>query len=104
MAELIATADLAIGAGGSASWERCCLGLPSILVALADNQINIANGLDSLGACIYIGKIEEISDHTLKDIIEKLLHSPQQLKNFSEKAYSLVDGLGVDRVCQEMSY
>ena len=58
MAELMAAADLAIGAGGSASWERCCLGLPTLLVALADNQIDIAKALDSIGACVYMGTKE----------------------------------------------
>ena len=51
MAELMAEADLAIGAGGSASWERCCLGLPALLLAIADNQIEIAKALDLINAC-----------------------------------------------------
>ena len=46
MAELMAAADLAIGAGGSASWERCCLGVPALIVASADNQTDIATALD----------------------------------------------------------
>ena len=38
MAALTADADIAIGAGGSSAWERCCLGLPSLVLILADNQ------------------------------------------------------------------
>ena len=38
MAELMAAADLAIGAGGSTTWERCCLGLPALSICVADNQ------------------------------------------------------------------
>jgi len=103
MAELMAKADLAIGAGGSSSWERCCLGLPALLVALADNQINIARELDSYGACIYIGKAEKVSTSIIQHSIESLITSEGKLKALSEKAYSLVDGSGVDRVCQLMN-
>lgn len=103
MAELMVAADLAIGAGGSASWERCCLGLPAILVALADNQINIAKTLDLFGACIYIGTMKMASVTTIRSAIVGLLSTQDQMKELSEKAYSLVDGLGVDRVCQEMN-
>jgi len=102
MAELMAFADLAIGAGGSASWERCCLGLPALLVALADNQINIAKALDSIGACVYIGTIRTASTPIMRDAIFDLLSAKDRLKMLSEKAYSLVDGMGVDRICQEM--
>lgn len=102
MAELIAAADLAIGAGGSASWERCCLGLPALLVALADNQINIAKALDAFGACIYVGTLNTENRPIMRNAIVDLLNTPSQLKVVSEKSYSLVDGLGVDRVCQEL--
>jgi UDP-2,4-diacetamido-2,4,6-trideoxy-beta-L-altropyranose hydrolase len=104
MADLMAAADLAIGAGGSASWERCCVGLPTLLVALADNQINIAKALDLFGAGIYVGTLKTESVAIMRSAIESLLGTQDQIKTISEKAYSLVDGLGVDRVCQEMSY
>lgn len=103
MAELAAAADLAIGAGGSASWERCCLGLPALLVALADNQINIAKALDWFGACVYVGTLKTASAPIMRNAIVSLLSTQNQLRVLSEKSYSLVDGLGVDRVCQEMS-
>jgi UDP-2,4-diacetamido-2,4,6-trideoxy-beta-L-altropyranose hydrolase len=103
MAELMAVADLAIGAGGSASWERCCLGLPALHVALADNQINIAKALDLFGAGIYVGTSKTTNAPIMRSAIVSLLSTQDQLKLLSKKAYSLVDGLGVDRVCQEMS-
>jgi len=104
MAELMATADLAIGAGGSASWERCCLGLPALLVALADNQIEIARALDLIGACIYVGRSGTTCIQDLRNAFCDLLSNPDQLKVLSETACSLVDGMGVDRVCEEMSF
>jgi len=100
MAELMADADLAIGAGGSSSWERCCLGLPAMLVALADNQVDIAKALDSIGACVYIGTKEAANLSTLQQAITKLLAAHDQLVNTSRHALSLVDGMGVSRVCQ----
>lgn len=103
MAELMAAADLAIGAGGSASWERCCLGLPALLVALADNQVNIAKALNLHGACIYVGTLKMASPPIMQNAMASLLNTQGLLNMLSRKAYSLVDGLGVDRVCQEMS-
>lgn len=50
MAELMADSDLAIGAAGATSWERCCLGLPTIMVVLAENQNTIAEALSNSGA------------------------------------------------------
>lgn len=102
MAELMAAADLAIGAGGSASWERCCLGLPALIVSLADNQIDIAKALDMFGACQYIDSLETVSASVMRSAIIDLLNHQDRLEALSEKSYSLVDGLGVDRVCQEL--
>jgi UDP-2,4-diacetamido-2,4,6-trideoxy-beta-L-altropyranose hydrolase len=102
MAELMAAADLAIGAGGSASWERCCLGLPALLVALADNQIDIAQALDLNGSCIYIGTFEMVNATAMQHEITDLLGTPDQIERISRSAFSLVDGMGADRVCQEL--
>jgi UDP-2,4-diacetamido-2,4,6-trideoxy-beta-L-altropyranose hydrolase len=102
MAELMAAADLAIGAGGSATWERCCMGLPALLVAMADNQIDIAKSLDLLGACIYMGAFEEITISSMSNAIADLLSTKGQLSMISGCASSLVDGMGVVRICQCM--
>jgi UDP-2,4-diacetamido-2,4,6-trideoxy-beta-L-altropyranose hydrolase len=99
MSELMAKADLAIGAGGSASWERCCVGLPSLLVALAENQIDIAKTLDSICACVYIGLAETINFLVIKHAVMNLLNSQDRLQAISKNAFSLVDGQGVNRVC-----
>ena len=56
IAELMAKSDLAIGAAGGTSWERCCLGLPSILIVLAQNQLSLARTLAGLGAARLIEK------------------------------------------------
>jgi UDP-2,4-diacetamido-2,4,6-trideoxy-beta-L-altropyranose hydrolase len=56
MAELVAQADLAIGAAGTSTWERCLLGLPSILLSAADNQLRVGEALAAAGGALYLGK------------------------------------------------
>lgn len=98
MAELMAAADLAIGAGGSACWERCCLGLPSMLVSLAANQINIAKTLDELKAAKYLGFSVDVILSKMGSAILDLLSNSKCMEIMSNSAYSLVDGLGTERV------
>ena len=57
MAARMAQADLAIGAGGGTTWERCALGLPSIIVETADNQAGIAGALAGAGAGLAPGAL-----------------------------------------------
>ena len=104
MAELMANADFCIGAGGSATWERCSVGLPSITVSFASNQIEIASALDSLGACEYIGSPSVSNSVSMHRAILEMLRNPDRLFTMSTKAFSLVDGLGVDRLCVALGY
>ena len=62
-------ADLAIGAGGTTTWERCFLGLPSIVIAVAENQVDIAIDCNKVGYIKYLGLYSEV---TVCDIIEAL--------------------------------
>lgn len=100
MAELMLAADLALGAGGSATWERCCLGLPALTVSLADNQTEIAKAIDTLGAGRYLGSQDIAGVPVMHKGILDLLEDEEQVSVLSEKAYSIVDGLGVDRLCE----
>ena len=60
MAELMSQSDFAIGASGSSAWERCVLGVPSISYVVADNQINIANKLQKIGALVVIKSTDQL--------------------------------------------
>jgi spore coat polysaccharide biosynthesis predicted glycosyltransferase SpsG len=102
MAELMAEADLAIGAGGSASWERCCLGLPALLIAVSGNQIDIAKSLDSIGACYYLGEKDSVNSSSIQHSFNELLVAPDQVLSISQQAFSLVDGLGLNRVSEAL--
>jgi UDP-2,4-diacetamido-2,4,6-trideoxy-beta-L-altropyranose hydrolase len=100
MAELMRTADLAIGASGSASWERCCLRVPTICIPTALNQEPIARGLRSAGAALILGVDGTVSLLSLTEAVRYLLDNPQFVRDLSAAAGVLVDGCGATRVCQ----
>jgi UDP-2,4-diacetamido-2,4,6-trideoxy-beta-L-altropyranose hydrolase len=99
MAELMASADLCIGAGGTTTWERCCAGLPTIAIILAENQKNISESLDKEGALINLGWYHNVTENNIKEGIEGLIDNPQKMVSMSGKSRRLVDGEGVNRVC-----
>ena len=101
MGELMAAADLAIGAGGSASWERCCLGLPCIVGAVAKNQIQAAKDLSIFGAVKFVGVIQDITVQKLSEEVKQAHHS-DWVKKASLCGLELVDAQGVTRVIKAM--
>lgn len=93
MAQRMADSDLAIGAAGGTSWERCCLGLPTLLVVLADNQWPGAKALQAARAARLIGEVRDLAIE-LPAALEQL--SPQrELIAMGSDASALCDGLGV---------
>ena len=100
MGALMCEADIGIGAAGSTSWERCCMGLPTLQLVLADNQRAIADEISQAGAALLLNRTE-IGANTLKAF--KLLQNyPAMLIEMSEKAAKLVDGHGGSRVAQHL--
>lgn len=97
MGALMASSDLSIGAAGSTSWERCCLGVPSIILVLAENQRFISFELDKAGAAKAISLDEGNLEVQLKEVIDSY-QIPVHLKETSIKAASVCDGAGVERV------
>ena len=101
MAQLMAESDLAIGAAGATSWERCCLGLPSIMLVVADNQLEVAKGLEESGAAMLC-----MPDHGLSKqlgvMLDKLCADTGQLASLSEAAAKVVDGAGATAVLARM--
>jgi UDP-2,4-diacetamido-2,4,6-trideoxy-beta-L-altropyranose hydrolase len=90
MAELMLAADLAIGAGGSATWERCAMGVPSIIMVLADNQSKAANDLDCAGVLISLGDAHLIDKPALKQAISQLIDNEQLREDLSLASLALV--------------
>ena len=103
LARLIASADLAIGAGGTATWERCCLGLPSVLVASAANQEPTLRALAGDGIVSYLGPSDDV---TVADVVEALERATDRrwLRDVAERCQALVDGRGADRVAAAMGF
>lgn len=94
MAGLMAAADLMIGAGGATHWERACLGLPSLVVALADNQLATTAYMASLGACVDLGVASTLSSRNLASIVDSLLAQPERRRQMSAAASQLVPAGG----------
>ncbi|WP_369058811.1 UDP-2,4-diacetamido-2,4,6-trideoxy-beta-L-altropyranose hydrolase [Caulobacter sp. 73W] len=97
MAELTAAADIAIGAGGSTSWERCTLGLPTILVILAENQAPAAHALERRGAVSTIQASDAAFAERLEERVGELLREERLRAEMSEAAAAVCDGLGAAR-------
>jgi UDP-2,4-diacetamido-2,4,6-trideoxy-beta-L-altropyranose hydrolase len=99
MAQLMVDSDLCIGAAGGTSWERSCLGLPTLLLALADNQLQGAQALEKAGAALVVGNAQNVSQ-----VFEKHMQSGAsvQLKNWALAAAAVTDGLGVQRIVAAM--
>lgn len=104
MAALMAKADLAIGAGGGTAWERCALGLPSLIAVLADNQAPAAAALQAAGAALsleragapgFAARLEQALDR---------MADPGALGAMSAAAAGVTDGRGVARVLAALDH
>ena len=90
MALLMTQADLSIGAGGSAMWERCILGLPTITMVIAPNQAETTAAVARIGATINMGWAHDVTVQLLAAKMNMLFEEPGQLREMSKKASSLV--------------
>jgi UDP-2,4-diacetamido-2,4,6-trideoxy-beta-L-altropyranose hydrolase len=100
MAQRMADSDLVIGAAGSTSWERCCLGVPTLLVVLAENQQIGAQGMEAAHAVRLIGGVNDIATQlplAVAELIEK-----ERRSRMSHAASAVTDGRGVDKVVRIM--
>lgn len=103
IANLMKNSDFCIGAAGSASWERCCLKLPSALFVIADNQEKIAENLAHDGYCINFGRFQNYNFNQIYDFLNSLRTNEAIIPNLSEKCGSLVDGKGVERIVERIA-
>ena len=99
MAELMVQHQVAIGAPGTTSWERACLGLPSIIIPLAENQQTISRNLVAVDAA-YKVEIDDIAQ-LLMLTYQRLLQNWSALRKNNLK---LCDGLGLNRVLQAITH
>ncbi len=98
MAELTATADIGVGAGGSSVWERACLGLPSVSLILTDNQGPMAMAMDKAGALIAIDARRGDMADTVASAGSRLIQDGALRTRLAATSSSLCDGAGAGRV------
>jgi len=102
MADRMLWADLAVGAGGTTSWERCCLGLPSLVVELAANQSLIVNGLVESGAAISLGRSANLTSDKVTDCVTTVVSDVAALASMSQRCFEIADGKGARLVANYM--
>ncbi len=89
IARLMSSADLSIGAGGTTTWERAYLGLPSISVVVAENQREMTDAAARAGACTNLGWYEQVVQETIASAIREAVASPQVLRKMSRQALAI---------------
>jgi UDP-2,4-diacetamido-2,4,6-trideoxy-beta-L-altropyranose hydrolase len=105
MAELMSKADLAIGAPGTSTWERCFLGLPVVTLVIAENQLSVAVPVSGAGAIVNLGWHSEVGAGDIAAAVGRLLDDPASVKDMAHKGMELMGGgsfEGADGVAREM--
>jgi UDP-2,4-diacetamido-2,4,6-trideoxy-beta-L-altropyranose hydrolase len=102
MPELMIWADLAVSGGGTTSWELAFMGLPSVVLVIAENQRVIAEELGKMGVFFNLGWYEQVSSSQVAQAMTRLLLSAEARTIMSSRGQGLVDGEGVDRVLMRM--
>lgn len=98
MASLLTQADLAIGAAGTSSWERCCVGLPAVMLVLANNQQMIAGELERAGA----GRVVPAGGRQFREALSDLMDDARARLLMTASAAPIADGLGAGRVMEHL--
>jgi UDP-2,4-diacetamido-2,4,6-trideoxy-beta-L-altropyranose hydrolase len=103
IAELMVASDLAIGAGGVTTWERCAVGLPAIAWPLAENQRDVIGAAADVGALYApdsdsVTNVDDLSAH-----LAALLRSTHLCRHMGKQAASLCDGHGTRRVADHIA-
>lgn len=103
MASLSASCDLCVGAPGSSAWERCVLGLPSVLVVLAQNQAQAGQNLEEMGAALVMPRLQGAAfAQRLGGLVERLLDDEALRRRLSATSAALCDGRGAERLAERL--
>lgn len=101
--ELMLAADIAIGAGGSTAWERCCLGIPTFLMTIAQNQHDAAKGLMEHNAAIMLGDMDNFNFADASALFNKTVSDISALKQLTTHAAEICDGNGCQRIINKIT-
>lgn len=103
MPGLMAWADAAVAAGGTTSWERALLGLPSLVLVLADNQLPVAEACGAAGIARNLGRHRAVTESGLAAALERLLRDREARTAVDCLGREVVDGLGSERVARALA-
>lgn len=98
---LMLAADLAVGAGGGMAWERCAMGLPSLIVAVADNQREQSAFIAKSGAARFLGPLAASPPGAIATAVAGVIDADVR-REMARCGQALVDGLGCVRVADHM--
>lgn len=100
--EVMSRCDLAIGAGGTMSWERLCVGIPSVILGIAENQHGVVNGLIAKGMCVGLAEAHNASDEYVSFMIRYLIDNQSLRQSIHDRGTGYIDGKGLQRVVNSL--
>lgn len=103
LSEIYSNSRLTLGAGGVSAWERACLGVPSILTAVAPNQERVCQSLAEVGAGRYLGRLQDVDLDQVSSQLVSLVENVSELDDMSLAGTQAIDGYGIKRICQLIS-
>jgi RimJ/RimL family protein N-acetyltransferase len=103
LADLMAEADLSIGAGGATTWERMCVGLPCVVVSIAENQRPACISMAEAGLIAYAGHHDVVGASDLISALRRIRSLPEDLVEMSSRGQRTVDGWGAQRIVEFMN-
>lgn len=98
--DLLSSSDIAIGAGGTMSWERALLGIPSLVFGIADNQTKVLESLIKNGIVIGESSSKFPDENKIQNWLEVIISNPKLLEGLSERSRKIIDGYGCNRICE----
>ncbi|MEK1840437.1 MAG: GNAT family N-acetyltransferase, partial [Pseudomonas sp.] len=101
--QLMTEADLFIGAGGGTSWERAAMGLPTICIAVSNNQQANGEVMATSGAHVFLGNRDRVSVEQLHQTIGFVVGNQGIRQSLAERSRQLVDGRGAQRVAAALA-
>ena len=101
LADLMSQADLAIGAGGTTTWERMALGLPSLVISIANNQKPACRALANDHFIEYLGHRDKVSEVNIREAVETISKSTTKIQMLEQASRSLVDAQGAQRITEK---
>jgi UDP-2,4-diacetamido-2,4,6-trideoxy-beta-L-altropyranose hydrolase len=102
LAGLMMRADFMVGGGGATTWERMCLGLPAVVICIADNQAEMNRALSRAGYLELLGDKDDVDTALVSETVSAFIESREILVTMSRRSRELVSGDGTSRVCDAL--